>query len=158
MSIDKIMKTDIGRKPRRRVGRGIGSGLGKTGGRGYKGESSRSGGKNRGPLFEGGQVRFYMRLPKRGFSNANHRIEFQAVDLSRALEAIKGNSITVPLLIEAGLANEGVPVKLTGGKAPGGVTQVNRKIKVEVDRVTASVKAIIEAHGGTVSELSKRDQ
>lgn len=156
MSLDKILKTDISRKPRRRVGRGIGSGLGKTGGRGQKGESARTGGKNRGPLFEGGQVRFYMRLPKRGFTNAAHRVVYQAVDVRRALEAVQGDEITVAKLVAVGLVKEGIPVKLTGGKAPGGSGELKRKVNVQVHRVTASVRAAVEAKGGTVTELDKQ--
>jgi large subunit ribosomal protein L15 len=158
VSLNKILTTDISRKPRRRVGRGLGSGLGKTGGRGYKGESSRTGGKNRGPLFEGGQVRFYMRLPKRGFTNAAHKVVYQPVDIRAALEVIKGDDITVAKLVEAGLVGEGVPVKLTGGRAPGGAGELKRKVNVQVHRVTASVKTAVEAKGGTVTELDKQAQ
>jgi len=102
VSLDDITRADTGRQVRKRVGRGIGSGLGKTGGRGQKGEGSRTGGKNRGPLFEGGQFPFWMRLPKRGFSNFAHKVEFQAVDLFRAIEAIPGKEITVEALVAAG--------------------------------------------------------
>lgn len=158
MSLNKITTTDISRKPRRRVGRGIGSGLGKTAGRGQKGEASRTGGKNRGPLFEGGQVRFYMRLPKRGFSNSAHRVVYQPIDVRAALELIKGQELTVAKLVEVGLVKEGVPIKLTGGRAPGGAGELKRKISVQVHRVTASVKAAIEAAGGTVTELDKQAQ
>ena len=66
MRLNTLKSAPGARKERTRVGRGIGSGLGKTAGRGSKGEGSRTGGKNRGPLFEGGQFPFWMRLPKRG--------------------------------------------------------------------------------------------
>jgi large subunit ribosomal protein L15 len=158
VSIKDILSADSGRKPRRRVGRGIGSGLGKTGGRGYKGEASRTGGKNRGPLFEGGQVRFYVRLPKRGFSNAAHRVVYQPVDFAAALELVNGEKITVADLVAAGLVAEGVPVKLTAGRVPSDLDEVLRKVDVQVHRVTASVRAAIESKGGSVTELDKQAQ
>ena len=154
-SLNAILTTDTGRKQRRRVGRGLGSGLGKTGGRGQKGEGSRTGGKNRGPLFEGGQFPFWMRLPKRGFSNFDHRRLYHPVDIAKAATRIKGE-ITLDALVEAGLANKDQPVKLVGGKAPGAAT-IDRKLAVKVNRVTASVRSAIEAAGGTVVELDERE-
>ena len=152
MSLDDITKADTGRQLRKRVGRGIGSGLGKTGGRGQKGEGSRTGGKNRGPLFEGGQFPFWMRLPKRGFSNFAHKVEFQAVDLFRAIEAIPGADITVEALVAAGLARKGAVLKLTAGRLPGADRKIARKLSVTVHRATASVRALVEAAGGSVTE------
>src|SRR5262252_866979 len=114
MSLQDITSVDTSRKPRRRVGRGIGSGLGKTGGRGSKGEGSRTGGTNRGPLFEGGQFPFWKRLPYRGFTNFEHIVRYQPIDLEIAAKKIKGE-ITVEALVAAGLAREGVPVKLVNG-------------------------------------------
>ena len=152
MSLDDITSTDSGRQVRKRVGRGIGSGLGKTGGRGQKGEGSRTGGKNRGPLFEGGQFPFWMRLPKRGFSNFAHKVSFQAVDLHRAVEAIKGKEITVEALIAAGLARKGAVLKLTAGRLPASDKKIARAIKVTIHRATASARALVEAAGGSVVE------
>lgn len=152
MSLEKILTTDTGRKQRRRVGRGLGSGLGKTGGRGQKGEGTRTGGKNRGPLFEGGQFPFWMRLPKRGFSNFAHTVRYQAIDLGRALERVQGNEITVAGLVSAGLAREGELVKLVGKAA------VKRTVSVSVHRVSAAVRQAIEAAGGKVQELVAREQ
>lgn len=151
-SLKDITSVDTGRKDRRRVGRGIGSGLGKTAGRGYKGEGSRSGGKNRGPLFEGGQFPFWMRLPKRGFSNDGHRTLYQAVTLARALQRVDGKTINLETLIAAGLANDGEAVKIIG-KA-----EIKGKYKVTVNRVSASVRAAIEAAGGSVVEIDRAEQ
>lgn len=151
MSLNDITNAETGRQPRKRVGRGIGSGLGKTAGRGSKGEGSRTGGKNRGPLFEGGQFPFWMRLPKRGFSNAVHKVVYQAVDLTRAMTRITGKDLTLDALIKAGLARPGEGIKLVG-KA-----EVKGKYTVTVNRVTASVRSAIEAAGGTVTELDPRD-
>jgi len=152
VSLDDITRADTGRQVRKRVGRGIGSGLGKTGGRGQKGEGSRTGGKNRGPLFEGGQFPFWMRLPKRGFSNFAHKVEFQAVDLFRAIEAIPGKEISVEALIAAGLARKGAMLKLTAGRMPASDRKIARKLSVSVHRATAAVRALVEAAGGTVTE------
>lgn len=148
MSLNDITSVDTSRPERRRVGRGIGSGLGKTGGRGSKGEGSRTGGKNRGPLFEGGQFPFWMRLPKRGFTNFAHRAPYQAVRLMRALERVKGKAITLEALVEAGLARPGEPIKLVGGNV-----EVKGKFAITVNRVTGSVRSVIEAAGGSVTEL-----
>jgi large subunit ribosomal protein L15 len=138
VSLNDILSTNISRAKRRRVGRGLGSGLGKTGGRGSKGEGSRTGGKNRGPMFEGGQKPLWMRIPKRGFSNHMHKVSFQAVRLDVALN-----------LTEVGLVRGAAPIKLVGGR---GETKITRKLAVTLDRVSASVKQAIEAAGGTVTE------
>jgi large subunit ribosomal protein L15 len=147
MSLNDILVTDTGRKQRRRVGRGLGSGLGKTGGRGSKGAGSRTGGLTAGPMFEGGQFPFWKRLPYRGFTNFKHQVKFLAVDLGRALERVKGSDLSLNSLIAAGLAHEGQLIKLVGG------TEVSRKMTVSVHRVTASVRSAIEAAGGSVVEL-----
>jgi large subunit ribosomal protein L15 len=157
VSHEDILSTDTGRQPRRRVGRGLGSGLGKTGGRGSKGEGSRTGGKNRGPLFEGGQFPFWMRLPKRGFSNHAHKRAYQAIDLMRVLKHLPGDAITVEALVAARLVAVDVPVKLVGSRVnPGAAAApLTRKLAIDVHRVTASVKAAVEAAGGTVVERDR---
>ncbi|MBA3708153.1 MAG: 50S ribosomal protein L15 [Planctomycetes bacterium] len=152
MSLNDILITDTGRQQRRRVGRGLGSGIGKTGGRGSKGEGSRTGGKNRGPLFEGGQFPFWMRLPKRGFSNHEHKVTYQTIDLARALKRVKGKELTLETLETAGLINAGTRVKIVGGRAEGAV-KVERAVSIVVNRVSGPVKAAIEAAGGTIKEL-----
>jgi large subunit ribosomal protein L15 len=153
VSLDDITSAKSGRQVRKRVGRGIGSGLGKTGGRGSKGEGSRTGGKNRGPLFEGGQFPFWMRLPKRGFTNHGNRSVYQVVDFFRAVEAIPGNEITIEKLIKAGLARTGTLIKLTAGRGPVGDRKVSRKITVKVHKLTASIRSALESAGGTFEEV-----
>ncbi len=148
MSLDKILSTDTGRAQRRRVGRGLGSGLGKTGGRGSKGEGSRTGGKNRGPLFEGGQKPLWMRLPKRGFSNFAHTARFLPLPIGRVLARVAGETIDEAALVAAGLIKPGVAVKLVGGRGED-KHAVGRKVTVKLP-VTAPVKAAIEAAGGSV--------
>jgi large subunit ribosomal protein L15 len=146
VSLDDILTADTGRKQRRRVGRGIGSGLGKTGGRGSKGEGSRTGGKNRGPLFEGGQFPFWMRLPKRGFANTIGKVVYTPIPLALAIAKVKGDEITNEALHAAGLIGNGALAKLVSGAD----VKVKRKLTVKV-KATASVKATVEAAGGSLA-------
>ncbi len=145
MSLDDITTTYTSRKQRRRVGRGLGSGMGKTCGRGSKGEGSRTGGTNRGPLFEGGQFPFWMRLPKRGFTNFAHKTVYVAVQLAEATKRIKGDEITDQALIDARLMPTGAKGKLVSGAD----VTLKRKLTVKV-KATASARAVIEAAGGSV--------
>ncbi len=149
MSLKDITSVDIGRQGRKRVGRGLGSGLGKTGGRGSKGEGSRTGGKNRGPMFEGGQKPLWMRIPKRGFSNYLHKNRFQSIRIDVALKNIDGDTIDAERLADAGLVRGETPIKLIGGR---GEYKVERKLTVKLDRVSASVRQAVEAAGGSVTE------
>jgi large subunit ribosomal protein L15 len=146
VNLNDILTTDTGRAQRRRVGRGIGSGLGKTCGRGSKGEGSRTGGKNRGPMFEGGQFPFWMRLPKRGFSNAATKVVYVPVTLGTALKRVKGDIISQKTLADAGIVREGHLAKLVWG----GAAKVTRKLDVQIP-VTTSVKTAVEAAGGKVA-------
>jgi large subunit ribosomal protein L15 len=148
MSLEEILSTDTGRSNNNRVGRGPGSGNGKTCGRGHKGAGSRSG-RKRHPLFEGGQMPFWMRLPIRGFSNHRHTTRYQAVKLSRALEQVKGD-LSIEAIIAAGLAGKNDRIKLVSG------TELKKKINVQVHRVTKSVREVIEKAGGTVEEIDAR--
>ena len=148
MSLEKILSADSGRKGRRRVGRGSGSGVGKTCGRGQKGEGARSGGKNRGPTFEGGQFPFWMRLPKRGFSNANHTIRYQPIALAKAVAKVAGDELSLESLIAAGLCHPGERIKLVSGSA------VDKKLTIKVHKVTKSVREAVEAAGGTIEEVN----
>jgi large subunit ribosomal protein L15 len=147
VSLESITSVDTSRKTSRRVGRGSGSGVGKTSGRGQKGQGARSGGKGRGTTFEGGQFKFWQRLPKRGFSNAAHTIRYQVIDLARAVARVQGDEITVDSLVAAGLADPNERIKLVSGEA------IDRKVSVKVHKVTASVRQAIEAAGGSVEEL-----
>ena len=131
-------------KDKKRVGRGIGSGYGKTAGRGTKGQNARTGGGVR-PGFEGGQNPLAKRLPKkRGFSAIN-RIEYQVVNVS-ALEKFKdGLVVDAAALAAAGLVKKaGERIKLLAGG------EVTKKLTVKVTAASASAKAAIEKAGGTV--------
>jgi len=136
------------RKPRR-VGRGQGSGLGTTAGKGNKGQQSRSGGKTY-PGFEGGQMPLYRRLPMRGFSNAPFRKEWQVVNLAdidakfAAGEVVDGASLLAKRLVKKA---EGL-VKILGDG------ELSKALTFQVDKVSASARAKIEKAGGKVETPS----
>lgn len=137
------LKPAEGSKHRKiRVGRGRASGKGKTAGRGHKGQMSRAGATHK-PLFEGGQMPFVRKLPKRGFNNYNRK-EILPVNLD-ALNAFEdGTEVTIELLIEKGLVNgrfDGVKVLGSGS--------VEKKLTVKVNAFSASAKEKIEAAGGS---------
>ena len=125
-----------------RVGRGHGSGNGKTSGRGQKGQKSRSGGLPR-PGFEGGQMPLYRRIPKRGFTNYNH-LEIIGVNVS-ALDAFDNDTeVTVEELISAGIVkNPRDGVKILGNG------ELSKKLTVKVNAFSETAKEKIEAAGGT---------
>jgi len=130
------------RQARKRVGRGPGSGLGKTAGRGHKGHKARSGGSTN-PGFEGGQMPLYRRLPKRGFTNP-FKVTRLAVNL-RDLERVEGDAITPESLRAAGILKKATdPVKLLGHG------EIDRKVTVSGMPVSATARTKIEAAGGRV--------
>jgi LSU ribosomal protein L15P len=135
-------------KSEKRVGRGPGSGLGKTAGRGSNGAKSRSG-YSRKIGFEGGQMPIQRRLPKFGFKNHN-RIEYKAVNLS-ALQTISErfgvNAIDVDVMISAGFASKGDLVKVLGNG------ELAAKLDVTADAFSATAIKKIEEKGGTVTKL-----
>lgn len=133
------------RKARKRVGRGHGSGTGKTSGRGHKGYGSRSGSKDR-ARFEGGQMPIHMRLPKlKGFKNPN-RVEFQVVNLDRLGELFpEGGDVTVDALVEKGAVRDGLPVKVLGQG------DLSVAVQVSVNAFSGTAKEKIEAAGGTAT-------
>lgn len=128
---------------RKRLGRGIGSGLGKTSGKGHKGAKARSGGGKR-PGFEGGQMPLTMRLPKRGFTN-KWRVEYATVNVER-LNIFEDGAVVTPVeLIQAGiLKNVQDGVKILGNG------EITRKLTVQANKFTATAKEKIEAAGGKV--------
>ncbi len=150
MKLNQLADNKGARKIRTRVGRGIGSGKGKTGGRGVKGQKSRSGVSGI-RAFEGGQMPLYMRLPKRGFNKPN-RSKFVEVNIGRLQQAIDAgkldakNPITAETLIAAGVirrAHDGLRVLGTG--------DLSAKISIEAAHASAGAKAVIEKAGGTVT-------
>jgi large subunit ribosomal protein L15 len=136
------------RQTRKRIGRGIGSGKGKTGGRGGKGQTARSGWSGKG--FEGGQMPLHRRLPKRGFTNV-FRKDYAEVSLDRIEAAIAagrldaGQTINAEALKAAGiLKNVKDGVRLLGGAAP------SRKLTIDVDGASGPAIAAVEKAGGSV--------
>ena len=127
---------------RKRVGRGPGSGLGKTSGKGHKGHKARTGGGTN-PGFEGGQMPMYRRLPKRGFTNP-FRVENQAVNLSQ-LKKVSATEVSPETLYSAGLVGKpDAPIKLLG------TGDADRAYTVRGVSLSASARAKIEAAGGKI--------
>ena len=134
------LKPASNNKTRTRVGRGVGSGLGKTSGKGHKGQKARSGGGVR-RGFEGGQTPLYRRLPKRGFTNI-HAKNYTEVTLTM-LNKSKTTDVTAESLLEEGIIgkiNDGIVVLATG--------KLDKKLNVKAVRFTAKAKETIEALGG----------
>ena len=131
-------------RARKRVGRGPGSGLGKTSGKGHKGHKARTGGGTN-PGFEGGQMPMYRRLPKRGFTNP-FRVENQPVNLSQ-LKKVSATDVSPETLYSAGLIGKpDAPVKLLG------TGDADRAYTVRGVSLSASARAKIEAAGGKIEE------
>ena len=132
----------------KRLGRGIGSGLGKTSGKGHKGQWARSGGGVR-PGFEGGQTPIARRLPKRGFNN-KWAVTYDIVNVESLNVFEEGTVVTAELLAEKRLVNG----KNNGGIKVLGNGQLTKKLTVQADKFSASAKQAIEAAGG-VAEVRK---
>ena len=124
-----------------RVGRGRASGKGKTSGRGHKGQMSRAGSVHK-PLFEGGQMPFVRKLPKRGFNNVNRKV-FAPVNVASLACFDEGAEVSVELLLEKGLVNgqfDGVKILGDG--------EISKKLTVKANAFSASAREKIEAAGG----------
>ena len=145
------------RKKRMRIGRGIGSGKGKTGGRGGKGQTARSGVRIKG--FEGGQMPLHRRLPKRGFNNI-FRVEFAEINLDRLQAAIDAGSIDTKDTVNAkSLVKSGVVRRAKGGVRLLGRGEIKAKLTIEVHGASKSAIAAVEKAGGTLKILApKKDE
>jgi large subunit ribosomal protein L15 len=143
MELNTISPADGSKKARRRVGRGIGSGLGKTAGRGHKGQKSRSGGYHK-VGFEGGQMPLQRRLPKRGFKS--HLLKFNAEITLTNLEVLGAAEVDVLALKQAGLV--GQLAKVVKVINTGALTKA---VKLTGIGATAAAKLAIEAAGGSVA-------
>ncbi len=143
MKLNTIQANKGSRKVRKRLGCGIGTGHGKTAGRGHKGQKSRSGGKVR-RGFEGGQMPLIQRLPKRGFTPMNKKV-FQLVNVAQLSNLKAGSKVDAASLFEAGLIRNAVdPIKLLG------TGEISVKLEVNVSAASASAIAKIEAAKGSV--------
>ena len=139
------LKPAVKRETKKRVGRGIGSGLGKTSGRGHKGQKARSGGGVR-RGFEGGQTPLYRRLPKRGFTNI-HAKNYTEVTLTM-LNKSEATEISAESLLA-----EGIIGKINDGIVVLGTGNLDKKVSVKAVRFTTSAKEKIEALGGKVEVI-----
>ena len=129
-------------KQKKRLGRGPGSGHGKTAGRGHKGFKSRSGSGVK-PGFEGGQMPLQRRLPKRGFNNIFKK-QYALVSLAQLDSFAADTVITVESLIAAGIVKKGMAVKILANG------EISKPLKVKVDKISEAAKSKIESIGGTV--------
>ncbi len=146
MKLNNLMKSPE-TKTRKRVGRGNGSGLGKTAGTGEKGQKSRSG-ASISAWFEGGQTPLYRRIPKRGFNNARFRKEFAVVNLSDLNKFNDGDTVTPATLVEKGIVKKemaGIKV-LANGK-------LEKKVNVKANRFSSVAVTKIEELGGTTEVI-----
>ena len=156
MKLNDLSDNKGARKSRIRVGRGIGSGKGKTGGRGVKGQKSRSGVSGI-RAFEGGQMPLYMRLPKRGFNKPN-RLKMVEINIGRVQSAIDAgkldanNKIDAAALIAAGVirrAHDGIRLLGSG--------ELTAKVQLDVAHASASARAAVEKAGGEVITPAKAE-
>jgi large subunit ribosomal protein L15 len=148
MELHTLKPAPGAKRTRRRVGRGPGSGAGKTAGKGHKGQKSRSGYSRRFG-FEGGQMPLVRRLPKRGFTN-NFRIEFQVVNL-RDLERVFGDGdvVSPESLVDKGLVRKGAkPVKILGSG------ELTKKLNVKAHKFSTAAQSSIEKVGGSCEVVS----
>lgn len=147
MRLNSLKPAPGAKKDRHRVGRGVGSGWGKTAGRGHKGQKARSGGFHK-LGFEGGQMPLHMRLPKlKGFKNP-FKVEFQVVNLDRLNELFpEGGTVGVDELVAKGAVRRGQPVKVLGSG------DVSVALQVSAHAFSASAKEKIAAAGGSTTEL-----
>jgi large subunit ribosomal protein L15 len=153
MKLNQIADNQGSRKNRMRIGRGIGSGMGKTGGRGGKGQTARSGVRIKG--FEGGQMPLHRRLPKRGFRNTSFAVKLNETNLGKLQAAIDAgridakNPVDIAAMVKGGLMRRAKGgVKLLGGG------ELKCKVDIAVHGASKSAIAAVEKAGGTVKILA----
>ncbi len=157
MKLNDISDKEGATHRRKRVGRGIGSGMGKTGGRGVKGQKSRSGVSING--FEGGQMPIYRRLPKRGFSNAKFAKDYNEVSIARLEKAVEAKKLDAkkPVTAEA-LVEAGVIRRVRDGVRVLGGSEAKTKFALEVAGASKGAIAAVEKAGGSVKVLAAKEQ
>lgn len=153
MKLTDIRPNEGANKRAKRVGRGPGSGKGKTAGRGHKGQKSRSGGLKNSARFEGGRSTLLMRLPKRGMKGESHgelkRVEYQVVNLGDIAKHFQNGEVNAEALVKAGLVRPGYPVKvLAHGDASG--------VRVHADKFSATASEKLKAAGGEAVVVVKK--
>ena len=154
MNLNEIRDNKNAIKDRKRVGRGIGSGTGKTSGKGHKGQKARSGVAVKG--FEGGQMPIHRRLPKRGFTNIN-RVPFTELNLDKIEEMISNKRIDPKKVINSeSLLELGVIKKITSKVKLLAKGEIKSKVNIEVSAVSSKAKELVEKIGGTVTLVEKK--
>ena len=147
MRLNEILSTAGAHKRSRRIGRGEGSGRGKTSGRGSKGAGARAGYSHR-YGYEGGQNPTIARVPKRGFNNANFRVEYQVINVGQLEDFSDGSTVGLAALAAANLARAGgLPLKVLGSG------DMKRKLTVVANAFSASAEKKITDAGGTVQRV-----
>jgi large subunit ribosomal protein L15 len=153
MKLNQIADKPGARKKRMRIGRGIGSGMGKTGGRGGKGQTARSGVSIKG--FEGGQMPLHRRLPKRGFRNTSFARKLNEINLAKIQAAIDSGAIDVKAPVDAAaMVKAGLMRREKGGVKLLGDGELKSKVDFSVWRASKSAIAAVEKAGGTVKILA----
>ncbi|SMB83790.1 LSU ribosomal protein L15P [Desulfonispora thiosulfatigenes DSM 11270] len=147
MKLHEIKPDEGSRHSLKRKGRGIGSGLGKTAGKGHKGQRARSGG-GKGPAFEGGQTPIIRRLPKRGFSNARFKTTLVAINVS-VLDRFEANTEVTPALLK----QAGIVKQMKDGIKILGTGEITKPLTVKVHAISQTAKEKIEAVGGKVEVM-----
>jgi large subunit ribosomal protein L15 len=133
---------------RNRIGRGVGSGSGKTSGRGHKGRGARSGASRRAG-YEGGQMPVYRRVPKRGFTNARFRTDYTIINIDTLGGFADGSTVDLQTILDAGLVSLNTNLLKVLGNG-----EITKKLTVRTHKCSASAQAKIEAAGGSVEILS----
>jgi large subunit ribosomal protein L15 len=157
MKLNQIADNPGARKNRMRIGRGIGSGMGKTGGRGGKGQTARTGVRIKG--FEGGQMPLHRRLPKRGFRNTSFAVKLNQINLGKVQAAIDAglidakNPVDVAAMVKAGLMR-----RVKGGVKLLGHGEFKSKVEFSVYRASKSAVEAVQKAGGTVKLLAAPKQ
>lgn len=144
--LNQLKPVEGARKERKRLGRGTASGTGKTAGKGHKGQKARSGNQPR-PGFEGGQIPFFQRIPKRGFNNVNRK-EYTIVNLDDLNVFEDGETVTPELLLQAGVISKvlsGVKILAKG--------TLDKKLTVQAHKFSKVAQEAIEKNGGTVEVI-----
>ncbi len=155
MKLHELVGRDGARKKRKRIGRGIGSGVGKTGGRGGKGQTARSGVRIKG--FEGGQMPLHRRLPKRGFKNTKFALKLNEVNLGRIQQAIDAGEMDAAGKIDAAaLVTAGVLRRAKDGVRLLGGGEIKAKVVFSVYGASKSAVAAVEKAGGSVEILAPK--
>ena len=146
MKLHELCPAEGSTTAQKRLGRGVGSGLGKTSGKGHKGAKARSGGGKR-PGFEGGQMPLYRRVPKKGFTNIFGN-EYVAINVERLNDFEDGAVVDTKALLDAGIIK-----KVQDGVKIMGDGELTKKLTVKAAKFTASAKEKIEALGGTAEVI-----